>query len=274
MGLDTVEAGPAALPPPMAVPILPAAALPGLEAPAARPPERDDLHRPAKPFRPSSRRLARGRVAGTGEAHSTYGRIRTQFVQRMQENGWTSVAITSPTRGAGSTLTAVNLAVSIAQDFNYTVVLVELDFVKPSFRRMFGFPRQQRGIVDYLLHDTPMADIALTPGVERLVIIPAGARVSGSSALLSSPKMTCFIEEIRSCYENPIVLFDLPSVLSRDHAMAFAPLVDCALLVVAEGETRVNEVRCALDDLRATNVLGVVVNRSAHVGRDGDINFG
>ena len=45
------------------------------------------------------------------------------------------------------------------------------------------------------------------------------------------------------------------------------------LLVVEEGETRVNEVRCSLDCLRATNVLGVVLNRSVHLNRDGKAIF-
>jgi len=77
--------------------------------------------------------------------------------------------------------------------------------------------------------------------------------------------MSGLVEELKHRYEDRIVLFDLPPVLTSDHAMAFSPLVDCALLVVEEGETRINDVRRALDCLRSTNILGVVLNRSIHV---------
>jgi protein-tyrosine kinase len=93
--------------------------------------------------------------------------------------------------------------------------------------------------------------------------------VTNSSELLSSPKMTRLVEELKLRYKQLIVLFDLPSVLSVDDAMAFSPFVDCALLVVEEGETRVNDVRRALDYLRSTKILGVVLNRSNQAASDG-----
>jgi protein-tyrosine kinase len=58
-------------------------------------------------------------------------------------------------------------------------------------------------------------------------------------------------------------------VLAIDDAMAFSPFVDCVLLVVEEGQTRVNNVRRALDYLKSTNILGIVLNRSIHTDNDG-----
>jgi len=224
-------------------------------------------YRQTQQFRPARRRLARHLVIGAGapsEVYSAYNHLRTQIIQRLQENRWNTVAITSPARASGNTLTAINLAISIARDFNYTVLLVELDLVNPSFRQILGF-EQRQGIVDHLLHDVPIPEILLNPGIDRLVVLPAGAPVTNSSELLSSPKMSGLVEELKHRYEDRIVLFDLPPVLTSDDAMAFSPLVDCALLVVEEGETRINDVRRALDCLRSTNILGVVLNRSIHV---------
>jgi protein-tyrosine kinase len=227
--------------------------------------------RQAKQFKPARRRLSRKLVigaSGRGEVYSAYNLLRTQIIKRLQENGWNTVAITSPSRASGNTLTAINLAISIARDFSYTVLLVELDLVNPSFRQIFGF-KQREGIVDHLLHDVPIPEIMLNPGIDRLVVIPAGSPVANSSELLSSPKMSRLVDEFKLRYEHLIVLFDLPSVLATDDAMAFSSFVDCALLVVEEGETRVNEVRRALDYLRCTKILGVVLNRSIHVESDG-----
>ena len=212
--------------------------------------------RQAKQFKPARRRLSRKLVigaSGRGEVYSAYNLLRTQIIKRLQENGWNTVAITSPSRASGNTLTAINLAISIARDFSYTVLLVELDLVNPSFRQIFGF-KQREGIVDHLLHDVPIPEIMLNPGIDRLVVIPAGSPVANSSELLSSPKMSRLVDEFKLRYEHLIVLFDLPSVLATDDAMAFSSFVDCALLVVEEGETRVNEVRRALDYLRCTKI--------------------
>jgi len=222
------------------------------------------------------RQPARDLVIGHGppsEIYSAFKRLRNQIIKRLQENGWTTVAITSPSRVSGTTLTAINLAISIARDFSYTVLLVELDLVNPSFRQVLGF-NQRQGIVDHLLRDVPIAEILLDPGIDRLVVIPAGSPVTNSSELLASPKMTRLLGELTLRYEHRIVLFDLPAVLAIDDAKAFSPFVDCALLVVEEGETRVNDVRRALDHLKSTKILGVVLNRSFDVENDGKIISG
>ena len=114
-----------------------------------------------KLFKPARRRLARDLVIGAGapsEIDSAFNRLRAQIIKRLQENGWNTVAVTSPSRASGNTLTAINLAISIARGFSYTVLLVELDLVNPSFRQVLGF-KERQGIVDHLLHDVPIPEI-------------------------------------------------------------------------------------------------------------------
>lgn len=215
-------------------------------------------------FKPDWRRLARDLVIGPGapsDIRSAYNLVRTEALRRLRLNCWNTVAITSSSRASGNTLTAINLAISMARDFGQTVLLVELDLVAPSFHRILGFGQRQ-GVADYLLHDAPLAEILLDIGIERLVIIPAGSPVTNSSELLASPRMAEFVEELKRCYGRLIVLFDLPSVLAVDDAMAFASLVDCSMLVVEEGETRVDDVKRAVNRLEPTKLLGIVLNRS------------
>jgi protein-tyrosine kinase len=223
-------------------------------------------------FKRARRKLTRELVIGAGapsEIASAFNRLRAEIINRLKENGWTTVAVTSPARASGKTLTAINLAISMARDFSYTILLVELDLVNPSFRQVLGF-KQRQGIVDYLLHDVPIAEILFNPGIDRLFVIPAGSPVTNSE-LLSSPKITKLLEELKLLYERRIVLIDLPSVLEIDDATAISAFVDCALLVIEEGETRVDDVRRALEDLKSTKILGVVLNRSIHVENDGKI---
>lgn len=231
-----------------------------------------DLHprdRQGRPPEPDRGRLPTSTTgpSASGDINPAYNHLRTQIIQRLGENGWKTVAVTSPTRGSGTTLTAINLAISIARNFNYSVLLVELDLVNPSFRQVLGF-EAHLGIVDHLLHDVPISEIVLDPGIDGLDVIPAGSPVINSSGLLSSAKMIRLVDELKHRYNYQVILFDLPSVLSFDDAMAFSPFVDCALLVVAEGETKINDVRRALDYLRSTKILGVVLNRSINVMND------
>ena len=217
----------------------------------------------AAKFEPDWSRLARNFVINPGAASdisSTYNLVRMRLLKSLKKNCWSTVAVTSPTRGSGNTLTAINLAMSIVKGLSHSVLLVELDLVSPSFDRILGFEKFP-GMADYLLNGAGLSDIVLDIGVDGLAIIPAG-RVANSLELLSSPKMARFVGELKQLNAHEVVLFDLPSVLAFDDAIAFSPLVDCALLVVEEGATKVSEVRRALTRLEDTEILGVVLNRS------------
>jgi Mrp family chromosome partitioning ATPase len=205
---------------------------------------------------------------GPSEGDSAYSFIRTQIMQRLREQDWRTVAVTSPSRKSGTTLTTINLAIRIARTSSCAVLLVELDLANPSFHKLLRFT-PGKGVVDYLQHGAPVSEIEMETEIDGLVIIPAGSPVSHSSELLSSPKMARFVEELKLRYQHEIILFDLPSILSSDDAVAFSPFVDCSLLVVEEGETRISDVRQALDYLRSTRMLGIVLNQSVHVMNDG-----
>jgi protein-tyrosine kinase len=218
----------------------------------------------AAKFEPDWSRLARNFVINPGVAcdiSSSYNVLRMRLLKSLEKNCWNTVAVTSPTRRSGNTLTAINLALSIARDLTRSVLLVELDLVSPSFNRILGFEKF-RGMADYLLDDAALLEIVLDIGVDGLAIIPAGSRVANSVDLLSSRQMARFVEELKRFNNHEVVLFDLPSVVVFEDAVAFSPLVDCALLVVEEGATKVSDVRRALTRLEHTEVLGTVLNRS------------
>lgn len=215
-------------------------------------------------FQPSLEVLRRNRVLpGLDEpsAVGAYKILRTQVLQRMKERGWNALAVTSPGPGQGKTLTAVNLAVSLAREVNHTVLLVDLDLQRPSVHRCFGY-LPDRGVSDIVLRDAPVAECLFNPGVERLVVLPGHEPVPNSSEVLSSPPTVRLVQELKTRYPTRMVIFDLPPVLSADDALAFAPYVDAALLVIDEGRTKRNEVTRAVEYLRTTELLGTVLNRS------------
>lgn len=191
-----------------------------------------------------------------------YKILHTQVLQRLKENKWNVLAVTSPGEDEGKTLTAINLAISLAMEVNYTVLLVDANLRHPSIHEHLGLPAG-KGLSDYLLDDVPLPELLVHPeNLEHVVVLPGGRAVQNSAELLNSPKMQHLVEELKNRYPGRIVIFDLPPVLSAADALAFSPYVDAALLVLEEGKTAQDDARRAVELLDCTNVLGTVLNKA------------
>jgi protein-tyrosine kinase len=192
---------------------------------------------------------------------SAYKILRTQILHKMTKNGFNSFAVVSANQTEGKTLTAVNLAISLAQEVNHTVLLVDFDLGKPSVHQYFGF-EPASGIGDYLAGKVSLATALVNPGLERLVILPGREAIANSSEMLSSPEVVELINDIKSRYQNRIIVFDLPSMLQQDDALAISPYIDALLIVVAEGETSQQALVRTAQLIGNKPVLGTVLNKS------------
>lgn len=192
-----------------------------------------------------------------------YGILRTQVLQRLRDNKWNVLAVTSPGPNEGKTLTAINLAISLAMEVGYTALLVDADLRHPNIHTYFGL-ESEYGLSDYLVSDKPLQELLVHPaGIQDLVILPGGKKpLTNSAAMLNSPKMAHLVEELKTRYPSRIVLFDLPALLTTADAIAFAPYVDAALLVVEEGKTSTQDAQRATELLKDTHLIGAVLNKS------------
>ena len=190
-----------------------------------------------------------------------YKMLCTQVLQKMRDSGWNALAVTSPGDGEGKTMTAINLAISMAMEVNQTVLLVDANLRHPSVHGYFGM-KSAVGLSDYLTADTPLEDMLVHPGVSNFVILPGGKPLQNSAEMLGSPKMAQLVQELKRRYPARIVVFDLPPLLTAADALAFAPYVDAALLVVEEAKTKAEDISRAANLLGATNLLGTVLNKS------------
>lgn len=191
-----------------------------------------------------------------------YKMLRTRVRQQLREKHWNTLAVTSSGDSEGKTLTAINLAISLAGEVDHTVLLVDADLRHPRVHTYFGIPNG-RGLSDYLTGDVPVQDMLFNPaGINGFVVLPGGRALPNSSEMLNSPKMVRLVEELKSRYSSRIVIFDLPPLLTAADALSFAPYVDAALLVVEEGKTQAEEMRYAAELLTKTNLIGTVLNKS------------
>lgn len=190
-----------------------------------------------------------------------YRQLRGQILKKFRAKNWQTLAITSPTSGSGSTLTAVNLAISLSMETNQTVMLVDLNLRQPGVAEVFGIENPELGIVQHVKEAVPLEKILINPGLERLVIIPAVAEEGFTSEILSSPEMSKVMSEIVARYPQRIIIFDLPAVLDHDDALVFAPKCDATLMVIAEGSCSSADIERSYQLLEGCTILGSVLNK-------------
>lgn len=194
-----------------------------------------------------------------------YKVLRTQVLQRMQQNGWNALAITSPGHGEGKTLTAVNLAISLAKEVDTTVLLVDADLRKPHLHRFFGIANEP-GLSDHLMSNVPIEEILIHPNIGHFIVLPGGKPLLNSSEMLASRKMADMVYELKSRYPSRYIIFDLPPLLDAADVLAFSPHVDAALLVIEDARTHRDDVVRAVQLLGTTHLLGTVLNKCREVG--------
>jgi protein-tyrosine kinase len=198
----------------------------------------------------------------SGPVGQAFKMLRTQVLQRMQQQGWNTLAVLSPSPEDGKTYVAINLAIAIAGDTNHTALLVDFDLRNPSVHRRFGI-QPESGVEQCLRGEVSVADALVTPqGYRKLLLLPALSAVNNSSESLASERTRRLTHEIKNRYVNRVVLFDLPPVLGHDDALAFAPQVDAALVVAAEEHTRREDLLRCFEILRNIPIIGTVLNAS------------
>ena len=197
-----------------------------------------------------------------GAAGSAYKMLRTQVLRRLEQLGANTLAVLSPTAGAGKTLTAINLAIAIAAEEGRTVLLVDLDLRKPSIYQRLGF-EVKVGVEECIAQRLPVQHaLVKLAGYARLTVLPARSRLESSSELLSDERTAALVAELRSRYPNRLLIFDMPPVLQADDALVFSRCVQAGLVVVREGHTRRDDVTRAIELLRDLKIVGTVLNGS------------
>lgn len=199
------------------------------------------------------------------EFSHAYKVLRTRVWQKMKDEGWNSIAITSCNPNEGKTLTSINLALSLAMmKANHSVLLVDLDLRRPSIANYLDL-NSQYGLSDYLEEGVALDQILVNPGIGRFVILPGNKPIKNSSEVLSSARLEHLVHDFKTRYPSRLVVFDLPPLLSSDDVLVFMPYVDAVLLVIEEGKTVTEDIKRAVQILGKEKLLGTVLNKSEEV---------
>jgi protein-tyrosine kinase len=203
----------------------------------------------------------------TGAAAHAYRMLRGQLLRQARAHKLRVIGVVSAVDGEGKTLTAVNLAFSLAAEPNQTALLVDLDLCKPGVAQLLWLGAE-RGLDGWFGGEAALADLFIRfEGIERLRVLPTLRALPGSSDLLAEPRTHDLLTELRGRYADRLVIVDLPPVLLADDFLTVAPQLDGVLLVVSEGRTRRADALRMKEILGGARVLGTVLNRSAESER-------
>lgn len=208
--------------------------------------------------------LARNRIIAFNKADPlsiSFDILRTQVLSRMEENGWRTVAVTSPVPECGKSVLSINLALSIAQHTSKTAMLVDFDLRRPRISNYLGL-KLDKSLNDVLEGSEMLSSALINPDIPRMVVLPTARPFQRPSETLSSSKTKALINDLRERYQDRVVLFDLSPLLSADDVMTVLPHIDCVLMVVGNGMVTTSQMNDSLRQLQGAKLLGVVLNKS------------
>jgi polysaccharide biosynthesis transport protein len=170
------------------------------------------------------------------------------------------VVVTGAVGGQGTSVLAVNLAVSLAEGGTRTL-LVDTDVRTPRVARYLGLP-EGLGLTDVLSRRVPAEEVIRPCGADgRLAVLTAGSLPLDPDALHESSALRTLLTALRVSYD--VVVIDAPPLEPVADAAVLAGWADACILVARHGATRREELAAAAAVLadKHASLLGVVLNR-------------
>ncbi len=188
-----------------------------------------------------------------------YLRLRANVKNLIKTKKLKILAVTSAVDGEGKSLTALNLAVSMAKDVDCkSVLLIDCDLRRGSIGDSLALS-SKAGLSEYLMINADIDSILYKTKINKLTIIPRGKIADNPTELLSSEKMQGLLETLRKKFD--IIILDTAPVVPVADAGIVCGLADGTIVVVRAGKTQRGIVKNAADMLRQNDVtmLGYVL---------------
>src|SRR3984885_1354712 len=187
--------------------------------------------------------------------------LRTSLLLSQAEHPPQVILVTSALPREGKTTAAVNLAVTLAQLGDRTL-LMDSDLRKPGIRRAMNLTiGKELGLSSYLAGVCTLDQAILPhPTISNLSALTTGPVPPSPADLLSSHRMRDAVEEVRRRFK--FIVIDSPPIMAATDAVILSALTDGVLLVVRSGETPKEAFTRSRDLLAAVKcrLLGVVLN--------------
>lgn len=199
-------------------------------------------------------------------AAERYRLLRTRIKRAENGRAVRAIVITSPAKGDGKSVTAANLALTMAQEFHQRVLLIDADMRRPAVARMFGLA-DGPGLSEVLMGAADLDAALVHLGDQHLTVLPAGTPAVQPAELLGSAAMRRLLDNLRTRFDR--ILIDMPPVAPLADVHVLSPIADGLLMVVRAGITPKPAIERALSGLDMGKVLGLVLNGAGEGRHDG-----
>ncbi|HEY3044222.1 MAG TPA: CpsD/CapB family tyrosine-protein kinase [Vicinamibacterales bacterium] len=189
-----------------------------------------------------------------------YRALRHNIELLRKESGLHLFAVTSPGPGDGKTITTLNLAGALAQNFDARVLVIDADLRRPKVADYLGLGSQHSpGLVDLIRDSSCDLDrvVRRLDGF-NLMVLPAGVAQVSPYELLNSPRVEALLTEARRRYDWVIV--DTPPIVAVPDGRLIGRWVDGFLIIIGAHRTPRKLVAEALDLVDPGKVIGIVFN--------------
>jgi len=184
------------------------------------------------------------------------------------------ILITSSIPAEGKTYTAVNLALSIAQERDHTVLLVDCDVTRRGTSSLLGVA-DRSGLVDVLEDESlTIGDALLRTDIPQLSVLSAGRQHEYVTELLASQRMASLINEMAVRYDDRVIIIDGPPLLPTPQTQVLASLVGQIVLIIEAGKTPQSVVEEALELIPEEKATGLVMNKSEGISERSGYYYG
>jgi len=190
-------------------------------------------------------------------AAEQYRSLRTRIKAAESGRVFRSLIITSPNKGDGKSLTAANLALTMGQEFQQRVLLVDADLRRPSIHHLFGI-NETPGLTDVLMGGSTIENALVDIPEHHVTVLPSGLVPVHPAELLGSAGMRRVLDTLRTRYDR--VILDMPPVAPLADVSIAAGMVDGILMIFRAGVTPKPAIERALAGLEVSKVLGLVLN--------------
>jgi protein-tyrosine kinase len=192
-------------------------------------------------------------------AAEQYRALRTRVVHSDNGTPVHMLLITSPGRGEGKSVTAANLALTMAQEYQQRICVVDANLRHPQLHRLFDIP-EAPGLADVLLGRASLEDALVAVEDHHITVLPAGDPAAHPAELLGTVTMRRLLETLRSQFDR--VVIDAPAAAPLADVGILTPLVDSVMLVVRAGITSKPAIQDALAVIDQGKLLGAVLNEA------------
>ncbi|MEL7189185.1 MAG: AAA family ATPase [Pseudomonadota bacterium] len=151
------------------------------------------------------------------------------------------IVVSSPHPAEGKTYCAVNLAIALAAERDFEVVLIDADTIKPSVAKRLGLSdevAEGKGLMDAIADPSLKVEkLARQTDIDRLYVLPAGSSSARDSELLASVRTAEVLDRLTAGAPNRFVIIDTPPALAASPAAELAAHVGQTVLIVRAGNT-------------------------------------